>query len=161
MHFASSPNLLAFAETRCFALQIAQIVKLGAAHAAGAHDVDVIDHRSVHRENALYALAKADLSHGDGFADARVLAGNHGSFKRLQTFLVAFFDLDVDANGVARAEFRDLAVRCFGRRLWSIGGSACDKSLNPHCSRSGAVLRSFVTGGLPAPVPDLLVVAAQ
>ena len=123
-------GLVAFAETRCFALQIAQIVKLGAAHAAGAHHVDVVDHRGVKRENALHALAKADLAHRDGFAEPRVLAGDHGAFESLQSLFVAFFDLDVDADGVAGAEFRHLAACVLADELWSVGGSACDKSLN-------------------------------
>jgi hypothetical protein len=38
-----------------------------------------------------------------------VVAGDHGSFKGLQTFFVALLDLDVDADGVARAEFRHRA----------------------------------------------------
>jgi hypothetical protein len=48
--------------------------------------------------------AEADLADGDGLAHADVLARDDGAFKRLQAFLVAFFDADVDANGIAGAE---------------------------------------------------------
>src|SRR5580700_1452189 len=102
-------RLFAFTETRCFTLELAQIVKFGAAHAAGAHHVDMVDDRGMQRENALHPLAEADLSHGNGSAEPLIIAGNYGSFKGLQTFFVAFFDLYVDADGVARAEFGYLA----------------------------------------------------
>ena len=42
-------------------------------------------------------------------AEPGVVAGDHSPFKSLQTFFVALFDLDVDADGVARAEFRHRA----------------------------------------------------
>src|ERR1017187_5308639 len=100
----SCPTLLTFAEACGFALQSAQIVKLGAAHAAGAHHVDVVDHACVDRENAFHALAEADLAHRDALAHAGVIACNHRAFEGLQTFLVAFLDLHVHANGVARPE---------------------------------------------------------
>ncbi len=61
------------------------------------------------RENSLHPLAKTDLPHCDGFAEPRVIAGNHGTFKGLQTLFVALFNLDVDTDGIARAEFRHLA----------------------------------------------------
>ena len=82
----------------------AQIIQLGAADPAGAHHVDVIHHRSVQREDALHALAEADLAHGDGLAHAGVVLGDDGAFERLQAFLVAFLDLDVHADGVAGPE---------------------------------------------------------
>ena len=109
----SSPDLLcvggrggdrALFEAGGFALQLAQVVKLGAAHFAGADHIDVVDDRSVDGEDALDAGAEADLADGDGFAHADILARDDGAFKRLQAFLVAFFDADVDANGIAGAE---------------------------------------------------------
>jgi hypothetical protein len=70
----------------------------------------------VDRKNALDTLAKADLSHCDGLAEARVIASDQDSFKDLETFFFAFLDLDVDADGVAGAEFRHLA-EVFGDNL--------------------------------------------
>ena len=60
------------------------------------------------RENALHALAEADLADGDGFAHAGVLAGDDGAFKRLQALFVAFLDLYVDADGIAGTELGDV-----------------------------------------------------
>src|SRR3984957_4176615 len=72
-------GLVALAETCGFALKLTQIVELGAAHTAGAHHINVVHHRGMQRENALHALAKADLPYGDGFAGPRIIASNHGS----------------------------------------------------------------------------------
>src|SRR5581483_11291282 len=55
--------LFAFAQACGLALEPAQIIQLGAAHAAGAHHIDVIDHRRMNRKNALHALPEADLAH--------------------------------------------------------------------------------------------------
>src|SRR5271163_2627024 len=89
--------LVALAETCGFALQVPKVVELSAAYPARPHHVDMIDHRRVQWKNTLHTLAKADLANGDGFAQAGILAGNHGAFKSLQAFLIAFFNLDVDA----------------------------------------------------------------
>jgi len=93
-------------ETSGFALEPTQVVELGAAHFAGADHIDVIDDGSVHGEDTFDASAEADLADGDGFAHTNVLARDDGAFKRLQTFLVAFFDADVDADGIAGTELR-------------------------------------------------------
>src|SRR5581483_7526536 len=99
-------QLFAFAQACGLALEPAQIIQLGAAHAAGAHHIDVIDHRRMNRKNALHALPEADLAHGDGFAQAAVLARDHGAFEGLQALFVALSDLHVNANGVARTKLR-------------------------------------------------------
>src|ERR1035441_4500758 len=62
------PLLFALFETGGLAFQSAQIVELGAPRPARAHYVDVVDHLGVHREDALHALAEADLPYGDAFA---------------------------------------------------------------------------------------------
>src|SRR5579863_5478668 len=104
-------RLFALAQARGFALQAAQVVELGAADAAGADDVDVIDDGRVNREDALDAVAEADLADGDGFAEAAgVIAGEYGAFKRLEALFIAFLDFDVDANGIAGAKFGDVGA---------------------------------------------------
>src|SRR5580704_8705136 len=96
--------LFSFPETGGFAFQSTQVVKLGAANTASAHDIDMVHHRSVQRENALDALSEANLADGDGLAHAGIVLGDDGAFERLQAFLVAFLDLDVHPDGVSRAE---------------------------------------------------------
>src|SRR5580658_1849874 len=101
-------ELLAFAQTGGLALETAQIVKFGAAHASGADHIDMVDHFRVDGEDALDALAEADFTDRDGLADAGVIARDESPLKRLQPLLVAFLNLDVDAQGVAGAEIGDL-----------------------------------------------------
>jgi hypothetical protein len=50
------------------------------------HDIDMIDDRRMQRKDPLNADAETRLAHGDGFADAAVLAGNADAFECLQTF---------------------------------------------------------------------------
>ena len=62
----------------------------------------------MHREGPLDADAVAFLSDGEGLADAPTGATQHHTLEHLNTLLVAFDDLDVDLNGVTRAEVRDV-----------------------------------------------------
>src|ERR1700684_2322102 len=80
----SPGELLALSQTGGLALQTAQIVKLGAAHAPGADHIDVVDDSRVDREDALDAMAETDLANRDSLADAGVIARDEGAFKRLQ-----------------------------------------------------------------------------
>src|SRR5690606_3666853 len=68
------------------------------------------DVRREDREHAFHAFAIRDLADGEVFHDAGAGAGNHDAFIGLQTFLVAFADLDPDLDGVAMGEFGDVAL---------------------------------------------------
>ena len=83
----------------------AQVIELGAADIAAAHDLDLVDDRRIEREDALDALAEADLADGEAGADALVGAGDAHAFERLDAGAVAFDHLDADAQRVAGAEF--------------------------------------------------------
>src|SRR5580704_19103909 len=80
----SPGKLFALAQTGGLALKTAQIVELGAAYAARPDHIDVVDDARVNGENAFYALAETDLTDGDGFADAGVIAGYERAFEHLQ-----------------------------------------------------------------------------
>src|SRR5580700_7152344 len=58
---AATEDLLAFAEPRRLALELAQIVKLRASYPARAHHVDAVDHSRVQWKNAFHALSEAHL----------------------------------------------------------------------------------------------------
>src|SRR5581483_276193 len=58
-------ELLAFLEPGGFAFQFAQVIQLGATHFTGADNIDMIDHARVQREDALHALAEANLANRD------------------------------------------------------------------------------------------------
>src|SRR5205814_5917698 len=83
----------------------AQVIELGSADIAAAHDLDLVDDRRIEREDALDTLAEADLAHGEAGADALVRAGNAHAFERLHAGAIAFDHLDADAQRVAGTEF--------------------------------------------------------
>src|SRR5206468_5272749 len=82
-----------------------QIVELGATNVAAAHDLDMVDDRRIEREDALDALAEADLADGEAGADALVGAGDAHALEVLDAGAVAFDDLHADAQRSAGAEF--------------------------------------------------------
>src|SRR5206468_2964111 len=83
----------------------AQIVELGTADVAAAHDLDMVDDRRIEREHALDALAEADLADGEAGADALIGASDAHALEILDAGAVAFDHLDADTKRVAGAEF--------------------------------------------------------
>src|SRR5262249_34890128 len=90
-----------------FAAPAAQVIELGAAHLAAAHDLDRVDHRRIERKHALDPFAVRNLAHGEvlvepaaGAADAHALIGLHAA-------AVTLDHLDVDHHGVAGREVGD------------------------------------------------------
>ena len=74
--------VLLLGDAGALAAQAAQVIQLGAADLAAAHDLDRVDHRRVEREHALDALAVGDLADREvllqaraGAADADALVG--------------------------------------------------------------------------------------
>src|SRR5438046_1988458 len=63
-----------FLDPRSLAGQVAQIVELGAAHAAAALDGDLADRRAVGLEDPLDALAVRDLAHRERGVESAVAA---------------------------------------------------------------------------------------
>src|SRR5690606_6688113 len=83
---------------------ITQVVKLGATYRTTALDHDRVDGLAVALEHALDAFAMRNLAHGERGVEAGVLLGDDHAFIGLHALAVAFLDLDVDHDGVARAE---------------------------------------------------------
>src|SRR5436190_4816742 len=77
---------IAFANTRSFTAQVAQVVKFCPAHVAFLNDVDVIDDRRVQREDSFYPDAEAGFPHRNRLARAPMFARNTDTLKRLQSF---------------------------------------------------------------------------
>src|SRR5262245_28577582 len=103
-------DLLTLDDAGRLAAASAQIIELGAAHPATAHDLDRLDQRRVHREDALHALAVRDLAHSEvlvdpatGSPDAHALIGLHAG-------PLAFDHSDVDAERIAGTEIRQLPL---------------------------------------------------
>ena len=110
-------KLLDVSQTSCFAFESAQIVELGAANFGGAQQIDLVDHFGVDGKNALHALAKADLAHSEAGLRPVVALDDH-AFKGLQSLLVAFLDLHVDADGVARAKRGNVSALRFCQQFF-------------------------------------------
>src|SRR5262249_9480463 len=101
------------------AAEIAQVIKLGAADLAGAHDLDPGDHGPHHEEDALHAFAVGDLAHREALVESSAGTADADALIGLHTGAVTFDDLHVDDHGVARSELRDLLVgRQFGELLF-------------------------------------------
>jgi hypothetical protein len=106
-------NGIGFAQTSSLAAQGAQIEKLGAAHASRANFFHFLHHFAVQGENALDALAKAHLANREATFGA-ILARNHNALKGLDALFVAFFNLYLDTDRIARAEFGEVGALKFG-----------------------------------------------
>src|SRR4249919_1618002 len=103
-----------FLDARLLALQFAQVIQLARTHVTATLDRHRVDDRAVRLEHALDAEAVRDLAHGEGGVDAGVLLGDDHAFVGLHALAIAFLDLDVDDDRVARAEVRQLAGGLFG-----------------------------------------------
>src|SRR5690606_28844526 len=73
--------------------------------------------RAVGLEHALDAFAVRDLAHRKGRIEAAVALSDHDAGKGLQALALPFLDLDLDLDGVAGTERRDLAIHLFGLYL--------------------------------------------
>ena len=114
--FLSSPRhvrrlaavVRALGDARRLAAQAAQVIELGAAHLAAAHQLDRVDHRRVEREHALDALAVGNLADREVLLDAAAGAADADALVGLDAGALAFDHLDVDDHGVARLEVRNV-----------------------------------------------------
>jgi hypothetical protein len=91
---------ICFAQAGGFALESAEVEQLGAAHLIGAQDLDFIKDLGIEGEDTLHTLAKADFADGEA-ALGTIAAGNNSPFKRLNAFFVAFFNPDLNADGIS------------------------------------------------------------
>src|ERR1700728_2068641 len=86
------------------AAQIAQVIKLGAAHFAAAHHLDRVDHRRHYREHALDAFAVGNLADGEALIEPAAGTADADGLTRLHAGAIAFHHLDVDDQGIAESE---------------------------------------------------------
>src|SRR5262245_12517461 len=103
---------VALTDASRLAAQGAQEIEFGAADAAMLDDINVINDCRVEREDALDAYAERGLAHSNRLADAFAAARDDDSLEGLQTFLgLTLLDSDMNANGVAGNEVRDIALQ--------------------------------------------------
>src|SRR5438876_1871034 len=85
---------------RRLALEVAQIIQLGAPHLRRPHHLDLLDRRRVERENALDTLAERHLAHRKGPARPAAMHPDDHALEDLDALLVAFAHFHVHADGV-------------------------------------------------------------
>src|SRR4051794_37373269 len=94
-----------------FTAEIPEVVELCAADPAMAFNLDAIDAGGVEREHALHADPARNLANGEHLARSTAFTGDHHALEDLNALFVAFFDLDVDLDGVAGGEVRNVGTR--------------------------------------------------
>src|SRR5689334_17423434 len=95
------------------AREMTEVVQLGATDASAADDVNLGEHRAVHREDALDADAVGDLANGERLADTTAAARDADALEGLDPLLFAFLHAHVDAERVTSAEGRNIAEPLF------------------------------------------------
>src|SRR5204863_8471611 len=95
-----------FGDARRASGTVAQVVELRATHRGPHGDLDLVDARGVHREDALDADAVGHLADGEGLAVLATATTKDRAFEHLDALLVALDDLHVHAHGVAGLEGR-------------------------------------------------------
>src|SRR5208282_4571836 len=109
--------LFDFLQPSGFALQSAQVVKLGATDLGRSNHVDLVDDLGIDGENTLHTLAKTDFAH----REARLRATrprNHDAFKRLQALFFAFSDLHQHLDGIAGPKLRNIRTPRFRQQFF-------------------------------------------
>src|SRR5439155_14990504 len=99
-----------FLDARRLALEVAQVVEARLADAAAAHDVDLLDGRSVRGEDAFHPDAVRHLADGESRALAAAAATDDDPLEDLDALLLALADVDVDRDGVPHSEIGDVAL---------------------------------------------------
>ena len=103
-----------FLDAGFLAFQVAQVVQLALTDITAALDRHGVDGGTVGLEHALDAETVRDLADGESGIQTAVLDGNDHAFVGLHALAIAFFDFDVDHDGVAGTEVRQLAGDLFG-----------------------------------------------
>ena len=99
-------------QTSSLTTQATQVIKLRATDLGRLHHVNLVDNLRGDGENTLDAMAEADLADGEaGLRPAGL--GDDYAFKRLKALFVAFFNLHLHADGVARNEIRNICTLVF------------------------------------------------
>ena len=92
-------------ESRGLARKIAQAVKARAADAASSQHLHLVDSRRMHRKDSLDADSVGNFPDRESGAVCAPINLDHDALEGLDALLLAFDDLDVNANPIADAEF--------------------------------------------------------
>ena len=90
---------------------VTQIVKFCPANQTATDNFDSGDTGAVDREDAFHALTGLNPADGEGLFDAAAATGDNSTLEVLDTFSVAFDDLDRDADSITNIKFETLFLR--------------------------------------------------
>jgi hypothetical protein len=90
---------------------VTQIVKFGTAHHTATDNFDSGDTGAVDREDTFNALTGLNPADGESFFDTAAAAGDHGALEILNTFGVAFDDLNRDTDGITDIKLEAVFLR--------------------------------------------------
>src|SRR5690606_31407182 len=90
---------------------VAQVIELGAAHLAAAHDLHTFHHRRIDREHALHAFAVGNLADREILLEARAGTRDHHALIGLHAGARTFGDANQNAHRIAGLEFGKRALR--------------------------------------------------
>src|ERR1043165_5394777 len=107
----SDLTLATLFDARRFPSEVPEVVELCATDPAMAFHLDLIDRRRIQRQHALHSDAAGDFAHGEHLARAAALAGEDDALEDLDALFVAFLDLHVHLDRVARREVGDVGAR--------------------------------------------------
>ena len=106
-------DALNFLDLGSLALTITQIVQLGTANLTAADHFDMVHTGRIDRESTFNANAVGHPANRKCFTDTAVALRDNSAFESLQTFTVAFNNLDPYAYGVTDIELRQIAANLF------------------------------------------------
>src|SRR5262249_42344986 len=98
---------LSFAQARRLSDSLAQIIKLGAAHAAGALHFHLGNFRRMNGENALDTFALHDAANSERLAHAFAAPADDRAAEDLYALLLSFQDALVNIHLIADVEIRN------------------------------------------------------
>ena len=67
----------------------------------------------MNQECSFYAYAVGNTTNCESFSDSGISSGNNDAFEYLDSFILAFNDLNMNSYGVSRAEFRNVISQLF------------------------------------------------
>src|SRR4030095_379625 len=103
---------VALTDTSCLTAKTTQIIKFRTSNTTLLHQIDVIDDGCVKRKDSFDANTETRFSHSYRFARATMFAGNHHSFKCLESFLsLRLFDPYMYADRIARLKPRNVLTQ--------------------------------------------------
>jgi hypothetical protein len=93
---------------------ITQEVQLRTTSIRAADDLELRNQRGVDRPSTLDTDITNNAANGNHLVDAAALAGDQGSREDLDTFFLTFNNSDVNVDGIADIETRDIRFQSFG-----------------------------------------------